>query len=80
MLFINLKTGNLQYSWQYKFYDTKDKKTQIVQVIKRVTNLGDKYEGFQADIGSWDKYGDKDYSIDFDLNDLVKMYKWKHFT
>ena len=58
-----------------QIYDTKDKKTQFVKVIKRVTNLGDKYEGFQADIGSWDKYGDKDYSIDFDLNDLVKMYK-----
>ena len=58
-----------------QIYDTKDKKTQIVQVIKKITNTGDKYEGFQADIGSWDKYGDKDYSIDFDLNDLIKMYK-----
>jgi hypothetical protein len=57
-----------------QIYDTTDKKTQIVQVIKRITNLGDKYEGFQADIGSWDKYGDKDYSTDFDLNDLIKMY------
>jgi hypothetical protein len=49
-----------------QIYDTTDKKTQIVQVIKRITNLGDKYEGFQDDVGSWDKYGDKDYSTDFD--------------
>ena len=58
-----------------QIYDKKDKKTPIVQVIKRITNTGEKYEGFQSDAGSWDKYGDKDYSIDFDLNDLVKMYK-----
>ena len=25
MLFINLKMGNLQFSWQYKPHDTKDK-------------------------------------------------------
>jgi hypothetical protein len=55
-----------------QIYDTKDKKTQIVQVIKKVTNLGDKYEGFQDDVGSWDKYGDKDYSTDFNLEDFVK--------
>jgi len=57
-----------------QIYDTKDKKTQIVQVIKRITNLGDKYEGFQDDVGSWDKYGDKDYSTDFNLEDLLRMY------
>ena len=49
-----------------QIYDTKDKKTQIVQVIKKITNLGDKYEGFQDDVGSWDKYGDKDFSTDFE--------------
>ncbi len=57
-----------------QIYDTKDKKTQIVQVIKKVTNVGDKYEGFQSEVGSWDKYGDKDYSIDFDVNELIRMY------
>jgi len=57
-----------------QIYDTKDKKTQIVQVIKKITNLGDKYEGFQDDVGSWDKYGDKDYSTDFNLEDLLRMY------
>ena len=57
-----------------QIYDTKDKKTQIVQVIKKITNTGDKYEGFQSDVGSWDKYGDKDFSTDFDFEDLLKMY------
>jgi len=63
-----------------QIYDKKDKKTPIVQVIKKITNTGDKYEGFQSDVGSWDKYGDKDFSTDFDFEDLLRMYKWKHFT
>ena len=58
-----------------QIYDKKDKKTPIVQVIKRITNIGDKYEGFQSDAGSWDKYGDKDFSTDFDFEDLLRMYK-----
>ena len=64
----------MDYPKSTQIYDTKDKKTQIVQVIKRITNLGDKYEGFQDDVGSWDKYGDKDYSTDFNLEDLLRMY------
>ena len=58
-----------------QIYDKKDKKTPIVQVIKKITNTGDKYEGFQSDVGSWDKYGDKDFSTDFDFEDLLRMYK-----
>ena len=58
-----------------QIYDKKDKKTPIVQVIKKITNTGDKYEGFQSDAGSWDKYGDKDFSTDFDFEDLLRMYK-----
>ena len=57
-----------------QIYDKKDKKTPIVQVIKRITNTGEKYEGFQSDAGSWDKYGDKDFSTDFDFEDLLRMY------
>jgi len=49
-----------------QIYDTKDKNVQIVQVIKKITNIGDKYKGFQDDIASWDKYGYKDFSIDFE--------------
>ena len=48
------------------FTDTKDKNVQIIQVIKKISNLGDKYEGFQEDIASWDKYGYKDFSLDFE--------------
>tara|TARA_A100001201_G_scaffold48974_1_gene48742 strand:+ start:218 stop:1060 length:843 start_codon:yes stop_codon:yes gene_type:complete len=60
------KAGNI--------YDKKDKKTQQVQVIKKIKNTGVKYDGFQEDVGSWDKYGDKDYATDFDYGDLVDMY------
>ena len=59
-----------------QIYDTTDKNVQIVQVIKKITNLGDKYTGFQADVGSWDKYGDKDYSTDFE--DFIKRNKLGH--
>ena len=58
-----------------QIYDKNDKKTPIVQVITRITNIGDKYEGFQSDAGSWDKYGNKDFSTDFDFEDLLRMYK-----
>ena len=50
-----------------------DKNIQRVQVIKRIINTGVKYDGFQSDVGSWDKYGDKDYSTDFNFDDLAKM-------
>ena len=63
----------MSYPESDQIYDTKDKGVQIVQVIKKITNLGDKYEGFQSDVGSWDKYGDKDYSTDFE--DFMKRNK-----
>ncbi len=50
-----------------------DKKIQQVRVIKKIVNTGVKYDGFQSDVGSWDKYGDKDYSTDFNFDDLAKM-------
>ena len=44
----------------------KDKNIQRVQVIKKVVNTGLKYEDFYDTIASWDKYGDQDYSTDFE--------------
>ena len=44
----------------------RDKNIQRVQVIKRVINTGVKYTDFYDTIASWDKYGDKDYSTDFE--------------
>ena len=42
-----------------------------MQVIKKIVNTEEKYEGFQDAVGSWDKYGDKDYSIDgFDYGEI----------
>lgn len=49
-----------------------DKKIQRVQTIKKVVNTGEKYKGFNQNVASWDKYGDKDYSTDFDESDLIK--------
>ena len=43
-----------------------DKSIQRVQVIKRVINTGVKYTDFYDTIASWDKYGGKDYSMDFE--------------
>jgi hypothetical protein len=43
-----------------------DKSIQKVQVIKRVINTGVKYVDFYDTIASWDKYGGKDYSTDFE--------------
>jgi len=43
-----------------------DKSIQKVQVIKRVINTGVKYEDFYDLIASWDKYGDKDYSTEYE--------------
>ncbi len=49
----------------------KDKKTLQVQVIKKIVNTKEKYEGFQDAVGSWDKYGDKDYATDgFDYGEI----------
>ena len=47
-------------------YDEEDEKTPIVQVIKKIINVGDKYEGFQDDIASWEKYGYKDYALEYE--------------
>ena len=44
----------------------RDKNIQRVQVIKRVINTGVKYVDFYDTIASWDKYGGKDYSTDFE--------------
>ena len=52
-----------------------DKNIQRVQVIKRIINTGVKYDGYQSDVGSWDKYGDKDYSTDFTVEDFDKILK-----
>ena len=43
-----------------------DKSIQRVQVIKRVINTGIKYVDFYDTIASWDKYGGKDYSMDYE--------------
>jgi hypothetical protein len=43
-----------------------DKSIQRVVVIKRVINTGVKYTDFYDTIASWDKYGGKDYSTDFE--------------
>ena len=48
----------------------KSKKIQQVQTIKKIINTGEKYEGFQDAVGSWDKYGDSDYSTDFSEDDF----------
>ena len=45
-----------------------DKNIQQVQVIKRIVNTGVKYDGFEEDVASWDKYGDKDWTTDWDLD------------
>ena len=43
-----------------------DKSIQKVQVIKRVVNTGVKYENFYDLLASWDKYGVKDYSTEYE--------------
>ena len=42
-------------------------------MIKRVINTGIKYEDFYDTIASWDKYGSKDYSLDYDKRDVKDM-------
>ena len=54
-------------------YEKGDKTTQMIYVVKKIKNVGDKYDGFQDAIGSWDKYGDADYSTDFDYKDLMDL-------
>jgi hypothetical protein len=50
-----------------------DKSIQRVQVIKRIINTGVKYVDFYDTIASWDKYGGKDYSLDYDKRDVKDM-------
>tara|TARA_B100001094_G_scaffold104224_1_gene100506 strand:- start:1176 stop:1553 length:378 start_codon:yes stop_codon:yes gene_type:complete len=56
-------------------YDKDDKSTQMVYVIKRIKNVGDKYDGLNTAIASWEKWGDSDYSTDFTEADLDKLLK-----
>ena len=54
-----------------------DKSIQRVQVIKKVINTGVKYVDFYDTIASWDKYGGKDYSMDYtdgDVKDMVDTH------
>ena len=53
-----------------KDLDKKEKAIQQFVVIKKLKNTGVKYDTFQSDVGSWDKYGDKDFSTDFDDSDF----------
>ena len=53
----------------------KKKSDQLKQkekeLVKKIKNTKEKYQGFQDAVGSWDKYGDKDYSIDgFDYGEI----------
>ena len=50
--------------------DDKEQEIQQFFVIKKIKNTGVKYDTFQSDVGSWDKYGDEDYSTDFDDSDF----------
>ena len=50
-----------------------DKSIQRVQVIKKVINTGVKYVDFYDTIASWDKYGGKDYSMDYTDGDVKDM-------
>jgi len=63
-------------------YDKDDKSTQMVYVIKKIKNVGDKYDGLNKAIASWEKWGDSDYSTDFTEADLDKLLKaeklWKN--
>ncbi len=35
-------------------------------VVKKIVNTGEKYENYEEEIASWDKYGNEDYSLDYD--------------
>ena len=45
-----------------------DKNVPIKMVVKKIKNTKPKYDGFQDAIGSWEKYGSKDYSTESDEN------------
>jgi len=67
------KGGYVQWSFPKatNIYDKKDKSQQRIQVIKKVKNTGVKYDNFQEDVGSWDKYGNEDYSTNYDISDIL---------
>jgi len=66
------KGGYTQWSYPKatNIYD-KEKRQQILQVIKKIKNTGVKYDNFQEDVGSWDKYGNEDYSTNYDISDIL---------
>jgi 8-oxo-dGTP pyrophosphatase MutT (NUDIX family) len=49
-----------------EIYDASDTTIPIIQVIKKIANIGDKYEGYQDDVASWEKYGYKDYALEYE--------------
>lgn len=43
------------------YKNTQDEKVPKVTFIKKINNVQSKYVGFNAAIGSWDKYGNESY-------------------
>ena len=46
----------------------KDTKSQQLVVVKKIVNTGEKYQDYKEELASWDKYGDKDWTTDWDLD------------
>ena len=44
-------------------------------VVKKIVNTGEKYQDYQEELASWDKYGSQDYSLDYDDSDLEEMIR-----
>tara|TARA_R100001082_G_scaffold58225_1_gene32262 strand:+ start:1500 stop:1895 length:396 start_codon:yes stop_codon:yes gene_type:complete len=53
----------------------KDTKSQQMVVVKKIVNTGEKYQDYQEELASWDKYGSQDYSLDYDDSDLEEMIR-----
>ena len=53
----------------------KDTKSQQMVVVKKIVNTGVKYQDYQEELASWDKYGSQDYSLDYDDSDLEEMIR-----
>ena len=53
----------------------KDTESQQLVVVKKIVNTGEKYENYEEDIASWDKYGGDDYSLDYDESQIEQMIK-----
>ena len=47
-------------------------KTQMLKVIKKVTNVEYKYSDYLESLASWDKYGGTDYSLDYETSMDIK--------